>query len=98
MFQISGSGRLLEEYSMILLNIHCLLCYVYNRLLKSFTSVSTMFFLQVETLFRFLKDTGENGLVSQVKVALKLLTRLSWHSFFSFSFLTFFVLILPQVL
>lgn len=85
-FQISSSSRLLEEYS-VLLNIYCLLYYVYNRLLRSFTSISTVFFLQVETLFRFLEDPGENGLASQVKVALKLFTGLSWHFFLSFSYL-----------
>lgn len=35
------------------------------------------FFFQAETLFRFLKDRGENGLVTQVRVVLELLIRLS---------------------
>lgn len=64
-----------------LLNSCSFLWWSLNRLLKSFTSVSTFsffFFFQAETLFRFLKeDTGENGPVTEVKISLELLTTLS---------------------
>lgn len=79
-----------------LLNSCSFLWWSLNRLLKSFTSVSTFsfffFFFQAETLFRFLKeDTGENGPVTEVKISLELLTTLSWGTLFSFCYLHLFI-------